>query len=181
MSEKILVTYATKYGSTQGVAEAIAGELRAKGCSADLIPARDVKSLDGYDAIVLGSPLYVGNILGDASRFLTRFKETISLLPTAFFVLGPLDKTPKEMTDVQVQLDTVLNRMMWFKPDEIEIFTGALDFEKFRFPDSLLKLMMSASKDSNSSFRTHDGRDWDAIRSWADSLEGVLFKQPVSG
>jgi menaquinone-dependent protoporphyrinogen oxidase len=175
MSEKILVTYATKYGSTQGVAEAIAAELRTKGHTVDMFPVCDVKSLAGYSAIVLGSPLYISSILGDASKFLSRHKDALTQLPVAFYVLGPLYGTPKEMTDVQVQLDGVLDKLTWFKPVEVKIFTGAMDLDKFRFPDSLLK-MMPANKDS-SLFKTYDGRDWNAIRAWADSLEGILQPQ----
>jgi menaquinone-dependent protoporphyrinogen oxidase len=177
MSEKILDTYATKYGSTQGVAEAIAAELRKKCYEVDLTAARDVKSLAGYSAIVLGSPLYISSILSDASKFLTRHKDTLTHLPTAFYVLGPLYGTPKEMSDVQVQLDGVLHKVPWFKPAEVKIFTGAMDLEKFRFPDSLLKVM-PANKDS-SLFKTYDGRDWNAICAWADSLEESLLRQPA--
>jgi menaquinone-dependent protoporphyrinogen oxidase len=175
MSEKILVTYATKYGSTQGVAEAVTEELRKKGHTVDLTPARDVKSLDGYTAVVLGSPLYINAILGDASKFLAHHKDSLSQIPTAFFVLGPLYNTPKDMTEVQVQLDSVLTKLSWFSPVDSKLFTGAMDLEKFRFPDSLLK-MMPANKD-NSLFKTYDGRDWDAIRAWADSLEEILLRQ----
>jgi menaquinone-dependent protoporphyrinogen oxidase len=176
MSEKILVTYATKYGSTQGVAEAIASQLRENGHAVDLIHTRDVRSLAGYGFVVLGSPLYMGSILGDASKFLVRCKVELSRLPAAFFVLGPLEKTPKDINDVQVQLDTVLNKMVWFKPQVIEIFTGAVDQSKLRFPDSLLKM---AGKGENNPMRTRDCRDWDAIRAWADSLEKSLLKQPA--
>jgi menaquinone-dependent protoporphyrinogen oxidase len=177
MSEKILVTYATKYGSTQGVAEAIAAELRAKGHTVDLTPARDVKSLAGFTSVVLGSPLYINSILGDASKFLSRHKDALTQIPTAFFVLGPLYGTPKEMADVQGQLGGVLNKLSWFKPVEAKIFTGAMDLEKFRFPDSLL-IKMPANK-GDALFKTYDGRDWDAIRVWADSLEQVLLRQPA--
>ncbi len=173
MTEKILVTYATKYGSTQGVAEAIAQELQTMGHAVDLVPSRDVKSLDGYRAVVLGSPLYIGNILGDASRFLSRFKNQIGHRPIAFFVLGPLEKNAKDLANVQVQLDSLLNnKFSWFKPVVVEIFTGAMDIEKFRFPDSLLKLI-PAAKD-NELFRTYDGRDWDAIRAWTDNVSKAL-------
>lgn len=174
MPEKILVTYATKYGSTQGVAEAIAEELRHKGNIVDLIPAKIVKSLDGYHSVVLGTPLYIGNMLGDATKFLSQNQKELSTLPTALFVLGPLEKTPKELSDVQVQLDSVLNRLSWYKPVVVEIFAGAMDPDKFRFPDSLLK-MMPAARDS-AMFQKRDGRDWDAIRSWADSLPLSLMQ-----
>ncbi len=174
MTEKILVTYATKYGSTQGVAEAIAEELRNKGQVVDLIPARDVKALDVYSAVVLGTPLYIGNILGDASKFLSRHRSELQRLPSALFVLGPLEITPKDLSDVQVQLDSVLNRLSWFKPVVVEIFAGAMDPDKFRFPDSLLKLM-PAARDS-AMFQKRDGRDWEAIRTWADSLPLALMQ-----
>ncbi|GAP20270.1 flavodoxin domain-containing protein [Leptolinea tardivitalis] len=177
MSEKILVTYATKYGSTQGVAKAIADELQSKGFLIDFYPAREVKSLSGYDAVVLGSPLYIGSFLSDASRFLSRFKSDLERIPCALFVLGPLEKNPRDMVEVQVQLDNIMNRISWFKPMIVEIFTGAMDIEKFRFPDSLLKIM-PVGKD-NPLFKTYDGRDWEAIRAWADSLPKIFEKQPV--
>ncbi len=174
MTDKILVTFATKYGSTQGVAEAIAEELRKKGQIVDLIPAKNVKSLDGYYAVVLGTPLYIGNILGDASKFLSRNRADLQKMPSALFVLGPLEKTPKDLSDVQVQLDSVLNRLSWFKPVVVEIFAGAMDPDKFRFPDSLLKLM-PAARDS-AIFQKRDGRDWEAICTWADTLPLALMQ-----
>ncbi|BCY19211.1 flavodoxin [Leptolinea sp. HRD-7] len=175
MPEKVLVTYATKYGSTQGVAEVIAAELRNMGLDADLLPAANVQSISGYHAVVLGTPLYIGSMLSDASKFLSRFKKEISEIPSALFVLGPLYNTPKDMTDAKTQLDIILNKITWFKPVTVEVFTGAMDPDKFRFPDSLLK-MMPASQ-TGDIFKKFDGRDWDAIKSWSSTLENVLLKQ----
>lgn len=53
MTPTILVTYATKYGSTQEVAEAIAGTLCQAGGQVEILPARQVSSLDGYNAVEL--------------------------------------------------------------------------------------------------------------------------------
>ena len=53
MSDSILVVYATRYGSTQEVAEAVAGTLRERGLEVDLQPMRNVRSLEGYRAVVL--------------------------------------------------------------------------------------------------------------------------------
>jgi menaquinone-dependent protoporphyrinogen oxidase len=47
-----LVGYATKYGSTREVAERVAARLRHGGFDAEVRPAGEVKSLDGYDAMV---------------------------------------------------------------------------------------------------------------------------------
>lgn len=175
MPEKVLVTYATKYGSTTGVAEAIAGEMRNAGLVVDLLPARDVKSVAAYSAVVLGSPLYIGSMLGDATKFLARFKNEIAGMPSALFILGPLYNTTKDMAEVKAQLDRTLGKIAWFQPAKVEVFTGAMDLDKFRFPDSLLKMMPAAKNDNL--FKTYDGRDWDAIRTWAASLVEALIKQ----
>lgn len=175
MPEKVLVTYATKYGSTTGVAEAIAGELRNAGLDVDLLPAREIKSVAAYSAVILGSPLYIGSMLGDATKFLSRFKNEIARMPSALFVLGPLYDTTKDMAEVKAQLDVILGKMAWYRPVKVEVFTGAMDMDKFRFPDSLLKMMPAAKNDNL--FKTHDGRDWEAIRAWAATLEDALIKQ----
>lgn len=57
-SKSILLAYATRFGSTQEVAEAITATLREAGIEVELQAMQDVESLDGYDAIVLGAALY---------------------------------------------------------------------------------------------------------------------------
>ncbi len=55
MTTTVLVAYATKYGSTQEVAEAIAATLREKGCEVEVRPAGEVRELEGYSTVVLGA------------------------------------------------------------------------------------------------------------------------------
>ena len=57
----VLVAYATKNGSTQRVADAIAAALRERVAQVVILPARAVREPDtGYDLAVLGAPLYSG-------------------------------------------------------------------------------------------------------------------------
>ena len=60
MTASVLVAYATRYGSTQEVAEAVATMLRVRGLEVDIQPMREVRTLEGYRAVVLGTPLYMG-------------------------------------------------------------------------------------------------------------------------
>ena len=53
MSETVLVTYATRYGSTKEVAEKIAEYLKKRGGMVDIIPSSQVTSLKKYQFIVL--------------------------------------------------------------------------------------------------------------------------------
>lgn len=53
----ILPTYATRYGSTQEVAEVITAELRESGLDVDIEPLPEVKMLDKHDTLVLGAAM----------------------------------------------------------------------------------------------------------------------------
>lgn len=175
MKENILVAYASKYGSTKGVAEAVAAALRDEGLDVSLQPVRDVRSLEGYSAVVLGAPFYIGSLHGDARQFLARHQEALVQTPTAFFTLGPTQS--KDWPEARGQIDSTLAKLPWFKPVVVEMFGGKYDPALLRFPDTLLaKLPASPLHDMPGS----DLRDWDAIRAWAKSLPAALHQaQPV--
>ena len=52
---KVLVTVASKHGSTYEIAKAIGFELATRGLDASVVPVQDVQTIDEYDAVVLGS------------------------------------------------------------------------------------------------------------------------------
>ena len=97
LSNSVLVTYATRYGSTQEVTEAVAASLREGGLEIDIQPVRKVRTLEGYRAVVLGAPIFYGHWHKDARRFLSRHRETLTERPVAVFALGPLSTDDKEM------------------------------------------------------------------------------------
>ena len=85
------VAYATKLGSTREIAEALAAELLAAGLDPDVQQVNDVRSLVGYDAVVLGSALYAAHWQRDANRFVQRHLEALQAVPVWLFSSGPLD------------------------------------------------------------------------------------------
>jgi len=166
MLSSVLVTYATRYGSTQEVAEAVATPLREGDLKVDVLPAREVCKLEGYDAVVLGAPLYMFRWHKDALSFLDRHRAALtqqspeSGLRMAIFALGPIHNDEQEKQSARVQLDKVLAKYPWLKPVALEIFAGKLDPSRLHFPENLFMGQMAAS----------DERDWAAIRAWANSL-----------
>ncbi|MDX3458619.1 flavodoxin domain-containing protein [Streptomyces sp. ME02-8801-2C] len=91
MTETILVTYGSKYGSTAEIAQRIGEVLTKEGLTADVRPAADVADLAPYDAVVLGSGLYAGRWHRDARRFARRHRRALVRRPVWLFSSGPLD------------------------------------------------------------------------------------------
>lgn len=166
MSSMTLVGYATRYGSTQEVAEEIAATLGEAGQEVELLPLHQVHSLEAYQAVVMGAPLFMFHWHKDALRFLARHQKALQERPVAVFVLGPTHEPydEKEWQDSQDQLDLALAKFEWFKPRSVQMFGGKYDPTKLRFPLSLMAGEVPAS----------DIRDWAAIRSWAVALKSIL-------
>lgn len=162
MSASVLVGFATRSGSTREVAEAIAAVLREDGLVVTCEPLRQVRTVEGYGAVVLGAPLYMFRWHKDALRFLSRHRQALTARPAAVFALGPFHVDEKEFQDARGQLDKELLKFPWFTPVATEVFGGKFDPATLRFPMNLLPALkqMPAS----------DIRDWAAIRAWAHGL-----------
>ena len=170
MSFSVLVAYASRYGSTQEVAEAVAVALRESGIGVDTCRARDVSSLAGYDAVVLGAPLYMYRWHKHARRFLSRHVAALRQAPVAVFAVGPTHDPydEQEWQHSRGHLAKELAKYPWLTPVAVEVFGGKFDPEKLPFPISLMAGQEPAS----------DIRDWAAIRAWAGEVAEKL--EPAS-
>jgi len=165
-TKSILLAYATRFGSTQEVAEAIATALREAGFEVELQRMQEVQRLDGYDAVVLGAAIYNTHWHQGAHKFLSQYQETLCQLPVAIFALGPLSASEVAMERSRRQLAKELSRYPWLKPVVMEMFVGKLDPTKLGFFDRL-------------GARASDHRDWNAIRAWANALSAQLQRGEV--
>ena len=165
-TRSILLAYATRYGSTQEVAETVAAALRKVGLEVNIQPMREVKRLDNYDAVVLGAAIYNAKWHPDAHQFLSQHQETLRQRPVVIFALGPLTRDDAALRRSRRQLDRELEKYPWLKPVAVEMFVGKLDPAKLGFFDRLLS---TAS----------DQRDWEAIRAWANALPTRLQQDEI--
>lgn len=84
----ILLAIASTYGSTREMGEWVGQELRAGGHRVHLAEVSDVDALDGYDAVVLGSAVYIGRILTQARQFARRLEREFAPKPVWVFASG---------------------------------------------------------------------------------------------
>jgi menaquinone-dependent protoporphyrinogen oxidase len=87
---RILVAYATKRGGTRGLAEMIAADLAQLGIEAEVREAREVKSLGGYDAAIIGGSVYMFRWHRDAVRLVRKHAKELQAMPTWLFCSGPV-------------------------------------------------------------------------------------------
>lgn len=170
-SKKILVAYATRYGSSCEVAEAVAATLREAGFEPEIQPARKVGSLNGHRALVLGAPLYLGSWHKEALRLLGRYQEALQVARLAVFALGPTHAVSQEMDAAHAQFRRALHNFPGLTPLTSEVFSGRYDPAKLRFGDRLLAALPASPLHG---LPASDARDWTAIRAWATELAGRL-------
>lgn len=164
----VLVAYASKRGSTAEIAQTIAETLRESGLNVDCSAAEEVKSVDAYDAVVLGSAVYIKRWRGDAKRFLRKHGRKLAQRPLWVFSSGPVgapdsdDDTPAEWTEPPKIVDKVEK----LGAREHVVFGGRVT------PDSVMPAMRAWIEGIPPEYR--DRRDWDQIRSWARGIATEL-------
>ncbi|HZW04159.1 MAG TPA: flavodoxin domain-containing protein, partial [Anaerolineaceae bacterium] len=85
MNPRILITYATRTGSTVGVAEAIGKTLSENGYAVDVKPAKDNPDPAGYQAVIMGSAVQGGQWLPEAVAYVKDRQQALAQVPVALF------------------------------------------------------------------------------------------------
>ncbi|QPC80508.1 flavodoxin domain-containing protein [Phototrophicus methaneseepsis] len=172
MSGKILVTYASRTGSTIGVAEAVAQTLIDHKLEVDVLPMQDVASVAPYHAVVAGSAIQAGAWLPEAMQFLKTHQRQLNQKPFAAFLvcmtLALKNESMREQANVGNWLQPVRALV---RPISEGLFAGILDISKVPSFSERMKFRVSVL---SGVWSEGDHRDWDAIHTWADELSDLL-------
>lgn len=176
MSDKVLVTYASRNGATAGVAEAVGRTLVESGLEVEVRPMTEVGDLTPYQSVVVGSAIREGAWLPEAMQFIRTHRAELARKPTATFqvcmTLAMKKQDAKTLDAVKTWVEPVRALV---KPVSEGFFAGVLDVK--RVPSLRQRLMFRISV-LMGVWSEGDHRDWTAIRAWALSLPAKLQTTP---
>ena len=159
---RVLISTASKHGSTTEIGRAIADVLTEEGIDARQIAPDDVVDLNGYDAVVLGSAVYAGRWMKAVNGLVERLAPELGGRPVWLFSSGPIGDPPKpeeDPVDVAPILEATGARAHF-------LFAGKLEKKTLNFGE---RAMVAAFKAPEGDFR-----DWDEIRDRARGIAAEL-------
>ncbi|WP_433221557.1 flavodoxin domain-containing protein [Dactylosporangium sp. CS-047395] len=155
---RVLVTAASKHGSTADIADVIGKVLQHTGQDVTILPIGDVTTVEEYDAVILGSAVYLGHWLPPAVAFAARHGDALTRRVVYLFSSGPMGEPAipaEDPVDVQVQVTQTGAR-------EHQVFTGRLTRSSPTLGERAMVAALRAPYD--------DFRDLVAVRQWAQHV-----------
>jgi menaquinone-dependent protoporphyrinogen oxidase len=165
MTKNVLVAYATKLGSTVEVAQSIGKTIAQNGFKVEVNSIKDVADTSGYDAVIFGSAIRMGQWLPEAIEFTNRHQASLKKVPVAIFTVHILNQgdDPESRKERLAYTESVKKILT---PKAEAFFTGKIDPVQLNFFERLLFKAVN-SPDG-------DYRDWDRIRSWANEVSQMI-------
>jgi len=165
---KVLVTAASRHGATTEVAASIGAALQAAGLEVHVLLPAEVTGLDGYDAAVIGSAVYVGHWLEAVRDLVEREKVALSRIPVWLFSSGPVGDPPKPADE---SVDSVPLAELVGARGHV-VFGGQVDRKRLGFGE---KAIMAAVRAPEGDFRS-----WSEIEAWANEIAAALTEVPAT-
>ncbi|MBI5649115.1 MAG: flavodoxin domain-containing protein [Chloroflexi bacterium] len=172
MNNRVLVCYASRAGSTAGVAESIGKTLAENGAQVDVLSMQDVKDLTPYQAVIAGSAIRKSKWLPEAMQFIQTHRADRARKPFATFTVCITLAMSNDAKYRAVVAEWIAPVRALIQPVSEGLFAGKLDFSKL--PVNLDTLLLRATVAAGI-FPRGDRRDWNAIRAWADHTRPLLL------
>jgi menaquinone-dependent protoporphyrinogen oxidase len=171
MASRVLVAYASEFGSTRVVAEAIAETIHCHKTTVDVCLVSEVRDVGAYDAVVIGSAIYNGSCLPEAINFVQFYEDELCRKPVAFFVvcLTIRNDTPESRAIVLSYLEPLRQAAPSVVPVATGLFAGSLNFHNLPLFTRLIFKIRSRLPGG-------DFRQFGTIRDWAAELR-LLFQE----
>lgn len=158
---RVLVTWGSKRGGTEGIARIVGEQLQREGFDVDVLPSRAAAKATSFDAVIVGGALYANRWHPAARRFVNRQEKRLRGVPAWFFSSGPLDDSAEHQTIAPTAQVSVLMQRVGAQGHVT--FGGRLTPDARGFPASAMA-------------KKHSG-DWrrpELIAAWASEIARAL-------
>lgn len=162
----ILISVASKHGSTYEIAEAIAAELQEAGHAATVREAKEASVTEKEDAVLIGSAVYAGNWMPEARQFVERNRDELAEIPVWLFSSGPLGEEDPQPKGDLVGLKELVQQT---GARDHKIFVGRLDQARLGLGERIIVRAVKAPYG--------DFRDWEAVRAWGREIARALREE----
>jgi menaquinone-dependent protoporphyrinogen oxidase len=158
----VLVTAASRHGSTTEIAATIGSVLAAAGHDVRIVAAADVDDITGFEAAVIGSCVYLGAWLETAREAVERNRVTLGRIPVWLFSSGPVGDPPRLAEEPQdaVRLAALVDAR------DHRLFAGRVEKGRLGFAERAAVAAIRAPEG--------DFRRWDEIEAWARDIAATL-------
>ncbi|POH62077.1 flavodoxin [Cryobacterium zongtaii] len=175
---RVAVVCASQYGATLGIAERIGAELGLAGLDARVYDAAQpphAEDVAGFDAFVVGSAVYMGHWLKDATTFVRRYQPTLLEHRVWLFSSGPLGSATTDADGTDVRESTVPAEIADFdntvRPVGHRVFFGAIDPDALSLGHRVIRKFPGAAE----KIPAGDFRNWPEIEAWAREIARALL------
>lgn len=164
---KVLVSAASRHGATVEVAATIGAVIGAAGHDVFILAPDEITGIDGFEAAVIGSAVYVGRWIEPARDLVAQHKVALLKIPVWLFSSGPVGDPPRppgDTVDAPALADLIGARGH-------RSFPGLVDKRRLGIGE---RAMVAAVRVPEG-----DYRPWKDIEAWASEIATVLAADPA--
>jgi menaquinone-dependent protoporphyrinogen oxidase len=170
----ILMLYSTTDGHTVEICQEIQAILEQHANAVELFSINEAADVDlaKYDKLVIGASIRYGKHNKSVIDFINRQQEILENMPSAFFSVNVVARKPnKDRPDNNPYMKKFLQQVPW-KPAELEVFAGKIDYQKYRFFDrQMIRLIMYITKGPTDPKSVNDFTNWEQVRNFAGVID----------
>jgi menaquinone-dependent protoporphyrinogen oxidase len=184
LPKAITVLYATREGQTAKIAERVATDLRAEGCTVALHDLRDKDVAVGdCSAVVLAASVHLGKHEKEMVKFVSAHHDELARVPTLFLSVSmseagaemkdhPEEMRAKASENVRMTAEKFFTTT-GFRPTRWFPVAGALRYSHYNFlVKFVMKRIAAAEGTSTDTSQDHEYTDWAALDAIATRFAG---------
>jgi len=183
---KTLIAYASRHGQTQKIAAALRQQLQEVGIACQLLTCQELlvrrEDLPLTTAVILGSPVYYGAYDRKFQAVVTRHRDHLNSVPTAFFSVcfGTGSSNQTERTTADEISAQFVQRTGW-QPQLTHVFAGAIRYSQYGwFKKRLVYWMAKRAGLKTDLDRDLELTDWAQVQAFGNQFIDGLMGKPIA-